>query len=1259
MFNLARIAYPIRLWAVLALMAFLAQMSAATLPSGFAEVQVAGGLNPTTMAFAPDGRIFLCEKQGILRLVKNGALVATPVFDISNAVDSWNERGLGSVCVDPAFSTNGWIYVYYTAKSPSSHNRISRFTVSGDTASVASELILLDATNLSTVGWHNGGGLRFGKDGKLYVGTGENANGPNAQDSSNLLGKLLRLNKDGSIPTDNPNYGTLSGTNRAIVAFGLRNPFTIAVQPGSGLLYIGNVGTTYEEIERYETGSVPIGLNYGWPGIDGRRTNQTAPTGYRDPAYAYDHGGGEGTALCGGDFYNPTSPASGAFPSTYTGRYFFCDYRGWIKYIDPANPGVRLDFATNINRPIDVEIAPDGSLWYIARAGTGGGSDADNTATTNGSVWRVTWTGGGGPTKLAFTQQPSSVGTDAPITPAVVVAVQDATGALVTTATTTVTLTIASNPGGAALSGNTSVAAVNGVATFSTLALNRAGTGYTLSASGGGLTSATSTAFTVTSQVTIPAITPSGGSYSGPMWVQLSTPTSGATIRYTTDGTTPNGSSLLYSAPFQITATRTIKAIAQKSGFSDSAIASSTISITGSTPYGLDYRPVVSGVTMPATVTGSLPVTLSGTGLFSNTPSMTTKAGIVPFGVNSALWSDNAVKQRWVALPGTATIGFQPTGEYAWPGGTILIKHFDLVTNEGTGAKRRLETRVLVLDSSGGNGYGVTYRWRSDNQEADLVTSGGQDEDITITAANGTTRTQTWRYPSQSQCLQCHTANAGFVLGPKTRQLNGTYTYPTGRSDNQLRTWSALQMFSSRLDEAAIGTYTKTVSVSDSTATLETRVRSYLDANCSHCHRPNGTGAAWDARFDTPLANQGIINGDVRDTLGITGAKVVVPRDVARSIMHVRMQSTIASQQMPPLARNVVDATAVAAVAQWINSLSAPTGAPISGRTYRLTAQHSGKLLEVPDDGSGTVLAAGTHLVQRGNTGGINQQWRLDDMGGGYWRLTNIRSVKVVDVPGQSTQNSVWLQQYNDTAGNNQRWSLTDVGGGWYTLTGKGSGKNIDVDGASTIDGAQVHQYQSTGASNQHWSFTLVDTGDPVSGAIYTITAKHSGKLMEVVDNGAGGVLQEGTAVVQRGALGTTNQQWRLDDMGGGFWRLTNVRSGKVLDVPGNSANNSVALQQWTDNSGNNQRWSFTDTGGGWFKITGMASGKNLDVAAYSLADGASINQYQDNGQDNQRWMLTMVAPASVGFRAIPERVPVFMSVWNDLTKPMAHWWLP
>ena len=914
---------PKRFRSVFSLLLLMAATSeAATLQPGFGETKVAEGLNPTTMSFAPDGRLFLCEKHGLLRVIEDQKLLPEPVLDISDKIDAWNERGLLSVCFDPDFAGNGWIYVYYTHnREPekkdrtSSNNRVSRFTLKGNVADVRSEKVIWELNNLSKIGWHNGGGLGFGKDGKLYVSAGENSKDANAQDGTNLLGKLMRINKDGSIPDDNP-YKEFEGNNRAIVALGLRNPFSMAIQRTTGLLYLSEVGATYEQIEGYDTGAAPKALNYGWPKIDGRLKNQNAPKGYQEPIYPYDHGRGEGLALCSGDFYNPAKPGSGAFPKEYTGKFFFGDYKGWIKFIDPAKPELREDFAKDINRALDVEIAPDGALWYIERAGIPGGSDEANSASTNGSLWRVQWTGGGQPAKLAVIQQPANANVGAPLG-VVKVALQDSTGKTVESANDTVTLTLE----GGVLTGPSKIAAVNGVATFPSLAIGKPGRGYTLRATSASLASANSSAFDIADRLAAPAIVPASGKFTGPVWVRMSNPTAGTTIRFTTDGKTPDANSPAYTAPFQINAgTTTIKAIVQRPGLTDSAVASSAIEIAGNTPYGLDLRPSVSGLKLPATAGEPLPTTLSATGIFSDR-NLTPKPGVVPYSLNSPAWADGAETQHWVILPESGKIGFAPTGEFAWPGGTIFIQHFEIVTNQAAKTRRRLETRVLVLDATGSFGYGATYRWRSDESDADLVDApGGQEEVLKITDASGKTREQTWTFPGGGLCFMCHTPNAGFVLGPKTRQLNGDHAYQGGRTDNQLRTWNYLQMFTEALDESSIKGYPRTCRIDDKSRALEDRVRSYIDSNCAQCHRPNGTGALWDARFDTPFAKQGLVNGEVRNTFGVENGKVVVPGDLEKSLLHRRMGSTSPAEQMPPVTRNLVDATALEVIAEWIRA---------------------------------------------------------------------------------------------------------------------------------------------------------------------------------------------------------------------------------------------------------------------------------------------------------------------------------------------------
>ena len=170
--------------------------------------------------------------------------------------------------------------------------------------------------------WHNGGGIQFGIDGKLYLAVGENNTPSYSQSMSTVMGKILRLNPDGTIPTDNPFYGTATGVNRAIWAMGLRNPYTFAFRPGTGRMFINDVGqNTYEEID-----DGMAGANYGWPNSEGptTRTGETGPVSF----YAHGTGATLGCAITGGTFY---APASAQFPSAYVGTYFFADYCGnWI-----------------------------------------------------------------------------------------------------------------------------------------------------------------------------------------------------------------------------------------------------------------------------------------------------------------------------------------------------------------------------------------------------------------------------------------------------------------------------------------------------------------------------------------------------------------------------------------------------------------------------------------------------------------------------------------------------------------------------------------------------------------------------------------------------------------------------------------------------------------------------------------------------------------------------------------------------------------
>jgi uncharacterized repeat protein (TIGR03806 family) len=321
---------------------------------------------------------------------------------------------------------------------------------------------------------------------------------------------------------------------------------------------------------------------------------------------------------------------------------------------------------------------------------------------------------------------------------------------------------------------------------------------------------------------------------------------------------------------------------------------------------------------MPHLATGNLPALLSQTGVFSNIARLEADAALIPYDLVVAFWSDGASKSRMVAVP-RGKIAFSPAGEWKFPDGTVFVKTFFLATDAGEPQlQRRLETRLLVRDSAGGV-YGATYKWRPDGSDADLL-PGSLREDIPIRSADGTVRQQTWYYPSRQDCLTCHTARAGGVLGVKTRQLNHDFKYPSGVSDNELRTWNHLDLFAPAVAPEQIPTLPALAAGNDTSRSLEDRARSYLDANCSHCHRPGGTVANFDARYDTPLEQQALIDGPVLIDQGVDRPRVFSPHDIWRSIAFMRANS-VGDIQMPPLARETIDSAGVKLLQEWIDSM--------------------------------------------------------------------------------------------------------------------------------------------------------------------------------------------------------------------------------------------------------------------------------------------------------------------------------------------------
>ncbi len=279
-------------------------------------------------------------------------------------------------------------------------------------------------------------------------------------------------------------------------------------------------------------------------------------------------------------------------------------------------------------------------------------------------------------------------------------------------------------------------------------------------------------------------------------------------------------------------------------------------------------------------------------------------SGLVPFGVNAQLWSDGADKERFIALPDGATITVKPDGDFDFPAGTVLVKSFKL-------GGKYVETRLFVRHDDGGWG-GYTYEWNDAQTDAVLLRG----------SKTKTVGTQSWYFPSRSDCVRCHTEAAGRALGPEIGQLNGDFTYEsTNRISNQLKTLEHIGMFAAPLgkpvDQLAV------IPQPNGTAPLEMRARAYLHANCSNCHRPEGGGrGTLDLRFTTGLKETTACDGTAESgDLGVAGAKLLVPGDPSKSLISLRPHATGANR-MPPLASSVVDDTGLKVVDDWIKSLA-------------------------------------------------------------------------------------------------------------------------------------------------------------------------------------------------------------------------------------------------------------------------------------------------------------------------------------------------
>ncbi|WP_345278373.1 NPCBM/NEW2 domain-containing protein, partial [Litoribaculum gwangyangense] len=532
-----------------------------------------------------------------------------------------------------------------------------------------------------------------------------------------------------------------------------------------------------------------------------------------------------------------------------------------------------------------------------------------------------------------------------------------------------------------------------------------------------------------------------------------------------------------------------ISGVGTKDGISSFSVDSSgniyILDLFGTAQDGGVIRKIVSTGGIP-----DPPQKLSDLNVFSDLQSLTPVDGIIPYDVNSPLWSDGAKKKRWIALPNDGThntaseqITFESEENWSFPPGTVTIKHFELPTDENDPSKiTKLETRFLVFTEDN-QAYGLTYKWNEAQTDAFLI---GIDEQVSqnyiVKKRDGSIINQTWDFPTRSQCMQCHTSVAGYSLGLKTRQLNKNFTYPsTGIQSNQLETWNHLNMFTQ--DIGSTQDLPASANILSELASSEMKVRSFLDSNCAYCHRPNGVEGAFDGRALTALYDQGLIDTDVVSHASLPGYKIVKPQDHANSMLYMRDNST-SNDKMPPIGRNLVDEDYINALIGWIDGLDQNGPESITEGWYTFQAKHSDQFLSVAN-GSNT---EGANVVQIVSDQENHSNWLVEEIGNKTYRLKAKHSNMVLSLRDLRTDRGVQIIQEPWTGKQHQLWYFYALDGTYYRIINVYNGLELSVNGNSLAENEPVISWTKDTTENQQWKPTLLPA--PITEPILTSTAQ-------------------------------------------------------------------------------------------------------------------------------------------------------------------------
>ena len=470
------------------------------------------------------------------------------------------------------------------------------------------------------------------------------------------------------------------------------------------------------------------------------------------------------------------------------------------------------------------------------------------------------------------------------------------------------------------------------------------------------------------------------------------------------------------------------------------------------------------------------PRRLSDLKVFTNMEQLVPASFLIPYEVNAPFWSDGALKKRWIILPNDGShdsegeqIEFSRSGNWKFPSGTVLVKHFDLpLDRRDLSQTRKLETRFFIYTDEE-EAYGLTYKWNEEGTEAFLLTE-GETQSFTVRNESGQEETQTWLYPDRQQCMTCHNENAGYVLGVRTRQMNGAMFYPSTQIEaQQLDTWDFLGIFGRSLPTLAH--LEKNDPLAQAQNSLEFRVKSYLDANCSYCHQPGGVSGAFDVRGSTPLYEQNLIHATVISNNSPPGARILIPGNHESSHLWVR-STTEGNNAMPPIGRDILDDPYISQLTEWITELDPNPPASVAEGWYLLAAEDDSLVLGLePQNGVEGATVGLVNFDERSS-----QIWFLQDQGNrkislrarhsnqdlAYEDMQSLEGREVVQEKMRGLQDQYWYPFLVEE----DKYVLRNVYNGLYL--GKGSNGNLSlfVESLSTATRWRFLPYEDTHVSS-------------------------------------------------------------------------------------------------------------------------------------------------------------------------------------------------